>query len=79
MTTAQLLTQCHPGKVLPVDPNIAGPDGHVTLKYGASLATRLLRMQLIRSGMACQHISMASIGWKRVRLWGWGNCICFPS
>lgn len=24
----------------------------------------LIRMQLIRSGMACQHISVANIGWE---------------
>lgn len=75
MTTARPLTQCHPGKVLPVDPNVAGPDGRVTLKYGTSLAKRLIRMQLIKPGMACQHIT----GLERVRFWGWGSCICFPS
>lgn len=64
MTTAQPLTPCHPGKVLPVDPNMAGPDGCVTLKYGTSLPTRLIRMLLIKCGMACQHISVANIGWK---------------
>lgn len=56
MTTAQPLTQCHPGKVLPVDPNTAGPDGRVTLKYGTSLATRLIRMQ--------DSLGVVNIGWK---------------
>lgn len=57
MTTAQPLTRCHLGKVLPVDPNIAGHDGHVALKYGTSQATRLIRNAVVYQHIAAPRIS----------------------
>lgn len=75
MTTARPLTRCHLGKVLPLDPSIAGRDGCVALKYGTSQATRLIRNAVNRAWYGVLAHCCTTHQLERVKLWGSGSSI----